>query len=127
MGYTQRTRQSLKLSRTRPTTKEKSLQSFKRAQEKILNGLLVFYKKNGTSFLFQHVRKHQGGYDTLSICEYDENASTGNYVPVSEEQQDSNAFALRNEYTHHNLEADLVEYIWNNAQNEPAHHMEDED
>ncbi|MFS7989676.1 hypothetical protein Hanom_Chr11g01049661 [Helianthus anomalus] len=56
MGYTQRTRQSLKL--TRPTTKEKSLQSFKRAQEKILNGLLVFYKKSGTSFHIQHVRKH---------------------------------------------------------------------
>ncbi|KAJ0589888.1 putative harbinger transposase-derived protein [Helianthus annuus] len=62
-----------------------------------------------------------------AICDYDENASTGNSVPVSEEQQDLNAFALRNEYTHHNLQADLVEYIWNNAQNEPAHHMEDED
>ncbi|KAJ0896922.1 putative harbinger transposase-derived protein [Helianthus annuus] len=62
-----------------------------------------------------------------AICDYDENASTGNSVPVSEEQQDLNAFALRNEYTHHNLQADLVEYIWNNAQNEPAHHMKDED
>ncbi|MFS7889342.1 hypothetical protein Hanom_Chr00s000003g01605831 [Helianthus anomalus] len=50
MGYTQRTRQLLKLSRTRPTTKGKSLQSFKRAQEKILNGLLVFYKKMAHHF-----------------------------------------------------------------------------
>ncbi|KAJ0485260.1 putative harbinger transposase-derived protein [Helianthus annuus] len=62
-----------------------------------------------------------------AICDYDENASAGNSVPVSEEQQDLNTFALRNEYTHHNLQADLVEYIWNNAQNEPAHHMEDDD
>ncbi|KAJ0577965.1 hypothetical protein HanIR_Chr05g0242081 [Helianthus annuus] len=36
-------------------------------------------------------------------------------------------FTLRNEYTHHNLQADLVEYIWNNAQNEPDDDMEDED
>uniref|UniRef100_A0A251TLU9 Harbinger transposase-derived protein n=1 Tax=Helianthus annuus TaxID=4232 RepID=A0A251TLU9_HELAN len=43
------------------------------------------------------------------------------------EEQDLNAFALRNEYTHHNLQADLVEHIWNNAENEPAHHMEDDD
>ena len=62
-----------------------------------------------------------------AICDYDENASTGNSVPVSEEQQDLNAFALRNEYTHHNLQADLVEYIWNNATNELGHDMEDED
>ncbi|KAF5771689.1 hypothetical protein HanXRQr2_Chr13g0567861 [Helianthus annuus] len=50
-----------------------------------------------------------------AICEYDENVSTGNSVLVSGEQQDLNMFALRNEYTHHNLQADLVEYIWNNA------------
>ncbi|MFS7951520.1 hypothetical protein Hanom_Chr07g00596171 [Helianthus anomalus] len=54
-----------------------------------------------------------------AICEYDENASTGNSVPVTEEQQDLNAFALR--------KADLVEYIWNNAPNELGHDMEDED
>ena len=59
-----------------------------------------------------------------AICEYDENASNGNTVPVSLEQQDLNEFSLRNEYTHHNLQADLVEYIWNNAPNDP---MTDED
>ncbi|MFS7994746.1 hypothetical protein Hanom_Chr12g01109701 [Helianthus anomalus] len=62
-----------------------------------------------------------------AICEYDENASNGNFVPVSLEQQDLNMFSLRNEYTHHNLQADLVEYIWNNAQNKPDDHMSDED
>ncbi|MFS7946936.1 hypothetical protein Hanom_Chr06g00542191 [Helianthus anomalus] len=64
--------------------------------------------------------------ESRAICEHDENASTGNYVPVSGEQ-DLNMFGLRNEYTHHNLQADLVEYIWNNAQNEPDHDMKDKD
>uniref|UniRef100_A0A251VAE3 Putative harbinger transposase-derived protein n=1 Tax=Helianthus annuus TaxID=4232 RepID=A0A251VAE3_HELAN len=142
-GYTQRTRQSLKLFRTRQTTKEKSLRSIKRVREKILNGLLVFHKKKW------HIIEHPARSATpkrlrnimyaciilhnmiiedegRAICEYGENASTGNTVPVSGEQQDLNMFALRNEYTHHNLQADLVEYIWNNTQNEPDD-MEDKD
>ncbi|XP_021974602.1 uncharacterized protein LOC110869675 [Helianthus annuus] len=50
-----------------------------------------------------------------AICEYDENASYGNTVMVDPTQQDLNSFALTNDYTHANLQQDLVEHIWNNA------------
>ncbi|KAJ0797735.1 putative sugar phosphate transporter domain-containing protein [Helianthus annuus] len=83
----------------------------------------VTYFLNACIILRSMIIKDEG----RAICEYDENASTGNSVPVSGEQQDLNMFALRNEYTHHNLKADFVEYIWNNAQNEPDDDMEDED
>ncbi|KAJ0479309.1 hypothetical protein HanIR_Chr13g0618571 [Helianthus annuus] len=56
---------SQRLFRTRRTIKEKSLRSFKRVRGKILNGLLVFYKKNDKSLNIQHVRLHQSGYETL--------------------------------------------------------------
>ncbi|MFS8023541.1 putative harbinger transposase-derived protein [Helianthus anomalus] len=38
-----------------------------------------------------------------AICEYDENASYENTVPVDPTQQDLNSFALTNDYTHVNL------------------------
>ncbi|XP_022032320.1 uncharacterized protein LOC110933403 [Helianthus annuus] len=50
-----------------------------------------------------------------AICEYDENASYRNTVPVDPTQQDLNSFALTNDYTHANLKHDLVEHIWNNV------------
>ncbi|XP_035845092.1 uncharacterized protein LOC110931239 [Helianthus annuus] len=50
-----------------------------------------------------------------AICEYDENASYGNTVPVDPTQQDLNSFALTNDFTHANLQQDLVEHIWNSV------------
>jgi hypothetical protein len=51
-----------------------------------------------------------------TIRAYDENAPPENTVPVNPHQQDLNEFSLHNEYTHRNLQTDLVEYIWNNGQ-----------
>ncbi|XP_021994275.1 uncharacterized protein LOC110890916 [Helianthus annuus] len=50
-----------------------------------------------------------------AICEYDENASYGNTVPVDPPQQEVNSFSLTNDFTHANLQQDLVEHIWNNV------------
>ncbi|XP_022024868.1 putative nuclease HARBI1 [Helianthus annuus] len=50
-----------------------------------------------------------------AICEYDENASYGNTVPVDPPQQDLNSLSLTNDFTHANLQQDLVEHIWNNV------------
>ncbi|XP_022008224.2 uncharacterized protein LOC110907570 [Helianthus annuus] len=50
-----------------------------------------------------------------AICEYDENTSIGNTVPVDPPQQDLNSFSLTNDFTHANLQQDLVEHIWNNV------------
>ncbi|XP_022041674.1 uncharacterized protein LOC110944321 [Helianthus annuus] len=50
-----------------------------------------------------------------AICEYDENASYGNTVPVDPPQQDLNSFSLTNDFTHANLQQDLVEHVWNNV------------
>ncbi|XP_021980806.1 uncharacterized protein LOC110876957 [Helianthus annuus] len=62
-----------------------------------------------------------------TICEYDENASYGNTVPVEPTQQDLNSFVLTNDYTHANLQQDLVEHIWNNANDVDGDEDEDED
>ncbi|XP_021972042.1 uncharacterized protein LOC110867222 [Helianthus annuus] len=62
-----------------------------------------------------------------AICEYDENASYGNTVPVDPTQQDLNSFALTNDYTHANLQHDLVEHIWNNVNVEDGDGEGDED
>ncbi|XP_022013724.1 uncharacterized protein LOC110913185 [Helianthus annuus] len=67
--------------------------------------------------------EHEG----RAICEYDENASYGNTVPVEPRQQDLNSFALTNDYTHANLQQDLVEHIWNNANDVDGDEDEDED
>ncbi|MFS8020828.1 hypothetical protein Hanom_Chr16g01420311 [Helianthus anomalus] len=48
---------------------------------------------------------------TAAICEYDENAAWGNTVPVDPPQQDLNSFSLTNDFTHANLQQDLVEHI----------------
>ncbi|KAJ0702500.1 hypothetical protein HanPI659440_Chr14g0530271 [Helianthus annuus] len=53
-----------------------------------------------------------------AICEYDENAMEENNVLVSEEQQDLNRFSLHNDFTHANLQSDLIEHIWNVRENE---------
>ncbi|XP_022031163.1 uncharacterized protein LOC110932113 [Helianthus annuus] len=65
-------------------------------------------------------------YECRAICEYDENASYGNTVPVDQTQQDLNSFALTNDYTYANLQQDLVERIWNNANDEDGDEDEDE-
>ncbi|XP_022030610.1 uncharacterized protein LOC110931530 [Helianthus annuus] len=123
MEDTQRTLQSLKLFRTRQTIKERNLRSFKRGRQKMLNGVLGFYKK-------WHIIEYPARPATLkrlrhimyagillhnmiiedegrAICDYNENASNGKSVPVSLEQQDLNGFSLCNEYTHQNLQADF--------------------
>ncbi|XP_022029646.1 uncharacterized protein LOC110930613 [Helianthus annuus] len=61
-----------------------------------------------------------------AICEYDENASYGNTLPVEPTQQDLNSSALTNDYTHANLQQDLVEHIWNNANDGDGDEDEDE-
>ncbi|KAJ0790101.1 putative harbinger transposase-derived protein [Helianthus annuus] len=50
-----------------------------------------------------------------AIYEHDENASIGNTIPVDPTQQDLKSFSLTNDFTHANLQQDLVERIWNNA------------
>ncbi|XP_022019081.1 uncharacterized protein LOC110919112 [Helianthus annuus] len=50
-----------------------------------------------------------------AICEYNENASIGNTVLVNPGQQDLNSFSLTNDFMHANLQADLTEHIWKNA------------
>ncbi|XP_022003909.1 putative nuclease HARBI1 [Helianthus annuus] len=50
-----------------------------------------------------------------AICEYNENASIGNTVPVDPAQQNLNSFSLTNDFKHANHQSDLVEHIWNNA------------
>ncbi|XP_022040177.1 putative nuclease HARBI1 [Helianthus annuus] len=62
-----------------------------------------------------------------AICEYDENASIGNTVPVDPAQQDLNSFSLTNDFTHANLQHDLVEHIWNNVNGGDGDEDEDED
>ncbi|KAJ0777748.1 putative harbinger transposase-derived protein [Helianthus annuus] len=62
-----------------------------------------------------------------AICEYDENASWGNTVPVDPQQQDLNSFSLTNDFTHANLQQDLVEHIWNNVNIVEGDGAEDED
>ncbi|XP_035838277.1 uncharacterized protein LOC110901844 [Helianthus annuus] len=62
-----------------------------------------------------------------TICEYDENASYGNTVPVDPAQQDLNSFSLTNDFTHANLQQDLVEHIWNNVNIGDGDGDEDED
>ncbi|MFS7983622.1 hypothetical protein Hanom_Chr11g00976671 [Helianthus anomalus] len=62
-----------------------------------------------------------------AICEYDENASYGNTIPVDPTQQNLNSFALTNDYTYANLQQDLVEHIWNNANDRDGDEDEDED
>ncbi|XP_022013836.2 uncharacterized protein LOC110913302 [Helianthus annuus] len=62
-----------------------------------------------------------------AICEYDENASYGNTVPVDPPQQDLNSFSLTNDFTHANLQQDLVEHIWNNVNIGDGDRDEDED
>ncbi|KAJ0567954.1 hypothetical protein HanIR_Chr06g0290681 [Helianthus annuus] len=62
-----------------------------------------------------------------AIYEYDENASYGNTVPVDPPQQDLNSFSLTNDFTHANLQQDLVEHIWNNVNIGDGDGDEDED
>ncbi|XP_021975490.1 uncharacterized protein LOC110870616 [Helianthus annuus] len=62
-----------------------------------------------------------------AICEYDENTSYGNTVPVDPPQQDLNSFSLTNDFTHANLQQDLVEHIWNNVNMVDGDGDEDED
>ncbi|MFS7989620.1 hypothetical protein Hanom_Chr11g01049051 [Helianthus anomalus] len=50
-----------------------------------------------------------------AIFEYDENAFIENTVPVDPTQHDLNSFSLTNDFTHANLQHDLVEHIWNNT------------
>ncbi|XP_021984897.1 uncharacterized protein LOC110880744 [Helianthus annuus] len=52
-----------------------------------------------------------------AICEYDENAVEENNVPVSGEQQDLNRFSLHNDFTHVNLQSDLIDHIWSLGEN----------
>ncbi|XP_022020275.1 uncharacterized protein LOC110920372 [Helianthus annuus] len=74
-----------------------------------LNNLNVLYQ----SAIFSDVVN--GTDEGRAICEYDENASIGNTVPVNPAQQDLNSFSLTNDFTHANLQQDLVEHIWNNV------------
>ncbi|XP_022014231.1 uncharacterized protein LOC110913716 [Helianthus annuus] len=62
-----------------------------------------------------------------AICEYDENASWGNTIPVDPPQQDLNSFSLTHDFTHANLQQDLVEHIWNNVNMVDGDGAEDED
>ncbi|XP_022040385.1 uncharacterized protein LOC110942934 [Helianthus annuus] len=52
-----------------------------------------------------------------AICEYDENAVEQNNISVSGEQQDLNRFSLHNDFTHANLQSDLIEHFWNLREN----------
>ncbi|XP_022024967.1 uncharacterized protein LOC110925320 [Helianthus annuus] len=82
--------------------KERNLPSFKKWLEKILNGVLGFSNKDDEGH---------------AICEYDENAVEENNVPVSGEQQDLNRFSLHNDFTHVNLQLDLIDHIWSLGEN----------
>ncbi|XP_022040718.1 uncharacterized protein LOC110943278 [Helianthus annuus] len=100
-----------------------------------LNDLNVLYQSaifsdvvNGTGpdtrFTVSGVEyRHEG----RAICEYDENASYGNTFPVDLTQQDLNSCTLTNDYMHANLQQDLVEHIWNNANDGDGDEDEDED
>ncbi|XP_022033023.1 uncharacterized protein LOC110934142 [Helianthus annuus] len=83
-----------------------------------LNDLNVLYQ----SAIFSDVVNGTG----RAICEYDENASIGNIVPVDPVQQDLNSFSLTNDFTHANLQQDLVEHIWNNANGGDSDEDEDD-
>ena len=50
-----------------------------------------------------------------AICEYDEKAVKENTILDGPEQQELNEFLLRNECIHHHIQADMIEYIWNNG------------
>ncbi|KAJ0522502.1 putative harbinger transposase-derived protein [Helianthus annuus] len=113
------------------TKKGKNSLSVKKLQEKTSNVVLVFYKKwaiiQQPAHAFTPKRLRLCMYACIllhnmiiedegrAICEYDENASYGNTVPVDPTQQDLNSFALTYDYMHANLQQDLVEHIWNNA------------
>ncbi|XP_022032538.1 uncharacterized protein LOC110933634 [Helianthus annuus] len=138
---------SLQLSRLFhiPMTKKgKKLPSVKMLQEKTSNVLLVFYKKKwailehpARAFTPKRLRLYMYACillhnmiiedESRAICEYDENASIGNIVPVDPPQQDLNSFSLTNDFTHANLQQDLVEHIWNNVNVGDGDEDEDED
>ncbi|XP_022004413.1 uncharacterized protein LOC110901972 [Helianthus annuus] len=94
--------------------KRKNLPRVKKRQEKTSNVVLVFDNKNGPSVNNRHVRSHRRD-EGRAICEYNENTSIGNTVPVDPAQQDLNSFSLTNDFTYANHQTNLVEHIWNNA------------